>query len=119
PDYPCFFIENLGAEYVRSGRSRAGEAAKYYSVSYWPVYNGGTVGDWGYTKQTGSYIPPVSVVARMAAQVMGALQWLTHNQGSMLINHKDLHFGNLFMHFPGWDGENDRPFPPNFYIGDW
>ncbi|KAK4224827.1 hypothetical protein QBC38DRAFT_457904 [Podospora fimiseda] len=114
PQFECFFTETLGGDYLPSGNN-------FYKVSYMPIYNGGTVGKWGYNggDPEDRYIPPVSVVARFIRQILGALHWLSHNHGDRMIRHADIHGGNIFMHFPGWDTENDRPYPPNFYLGDW
>ncbi|KAK4463649.1 hypothetical protein QBC42DRAFT_323755 [Cladorrhinum samala] len=136
---PCFFIECLGSEAlpVEVGRNRGNDQKEegdssntssgeslveitraFYLVSYWPVYNGGSIEVWNPTRGDNGYHPPLYLVARMVSQVFGTLHWM-YNSGKRPIAHRDLHLGNVFMHFPGWDHHTKAPYPPNFYVADF
>ncbi|KAK4162949.1 hypothetical protein QBC43DRAFT_290494 [Cladorrhinum sp. PSN259] len=137
-DLACLLIEDLGFQYVQDPTSKTGNM--FYKVTFWPIYNGGACNQWGMSAES-YYAPPVSVVARMIHQVLGTLQWVyslpftedvtEFKYGAppgyvpkepcktAILYHGDLHFGNIFMHFPGWDSDKEKPSPPDFYIADW
>ena len=110
-------------------------------VSYWKLYNGGSLADWlriwaeleperpppqddGHSPSHRHYPPPfpTSVIARCVAQVSETLHFM-YTAGAEPVYHCDLHLGNVFVHFGDVDGAaggcDEHRDPPDFYIGDF
>ncbi|KAK3362514.1 hypothetical protein B0T25DRAFT_442908, partial [Lasiosphaeria hispida] len=110
PDNPPFLPECFLHEYIL-GHGPAGEP-RYSSVSYWKLYNGGTVYRRWVLPNEKAGPPPVGIVARMCRQVLSTLHFM-YTGGPQPIYHGDLHADNVWMHWPL--GQH----LPDFYLGDF
>ena len=109
PRYPPYIAECYGHDYIKSKDTGSTGWPKYSSVSYWKLYNGGSVTErW----LTGEITPPLMAVARMIHQVLSTLQYLC-TAGKKPIYHGDIHLGNVWVH---WKADT---LLPDFYLGDF
>ncbi|KAK3311098.1 uncharacterized protein B0T15DRAFT_548334 [Chaetomium strumarium] len=109
PGFPCYIVECLGHEFIKSTDTDRLGRPKYHSVSYWKLCNGSSVRSrW----LEGDFVPPIIAVARMIRQVFSTLHYL-YTGGARPIYHDDLHFGNIWIH---WRADQ---LLPDFYLGDF
>ncbi|KAK3948008.1 hypothetical protein QBC32DRAFT_352627 [Pseudoneurospora amorphoporcata] len=99
---------------------------KFHLVSYWQLINGGLVKDLILTKYNSvrhtKFNPdqrfPARLIARMLHQVFSSLQHL-YTVSEKPIFHKDLHPGNIWIHFPAPSSGGELSDVPDFYLGDF
>ncbi|KAK3355754.1 hypothetical protein B0H65DRAFT_57406 [Neurospora tetraspora] len=99
---------------------------KFHLVSYWQLLNGGSVKDliltkymtFKHTKFNPDKRFPARLIARMLHQVFSSLQHLYTVYEKKPIFHKDLHPGNIWVHFPP-SGDGELSDIPDFYLGDF
>ncbi|KAK4099399.1 hypothetical protein N658DRAFT_429876, partial [Parathielavia hyrcaniae] len=109
PGFNPYLPQCYGHEYIKSTATDQQGRPKYHSVSYWKLYNGGSLRSrW---LQDGKVLPPSVAVARMARQVLSTLHYL-YTAGPQPIYHEDTHFGNIWAH---WTPDQNLP---DFYLGD-
>ncbi|KAM7205109.1 hypothetical protein V8F20_003246 [Naviculisporaceae sp. PSN 640] len=111
---------------LRSGKEAGDRGIKYTRVSYWKLYNGGTVADiiqpqveW--MEMSRERPIPYALVARFIKQTCETLQLMYYGSRDQIIFHRDLHSGNIFIHWEtGLDSNGDGELAlPDFYIGDF
>ncbi|KAL2024226.1 hypothetical protein VTK56DRAFT_9382 [Thermocarpiscus australiensis] len=110
-DLPYYIAECYGHEYIKSKDKGIEGQPKYSSVSYWKLYNGGSVYTRYLAKVTGNN-PPVVILARMIRQILSTLHYL-YTAGEQPIFHGDFHLGNVWAH---WSPASHLP---DFYLGDF
>ncbi|KAL2153850.1 hypothetical protein VTH82DRAFT_2526 [Thermothelomyces myriococcoides] len=138
--YHRWIVDCYGHEYIFSESHDGGDGqgvvrrswSLYHSVSYWKLCNGESAGT-RWVRQ--GVLPPPSILARMARQVLSTLQFL-YTAGPTPIYHCDTHLGNIWIHWPSASsanpadakgGDDDTasaasiaaPPLPDFYLGDF
>ncbi|KAK3996630.1 hypothetical protein QBC44DRAFT_304133 [Cladorrhinum sp. PSN332] len=80
------------------------------NTTYWALYNGGSFATWNSTGL------PINLIIRCIRQVCETLEFM-YQRCPKVIYHRDLHLGNIFLHFGEENNNSDAPH--NFYVGDF
>ena len=121
---PTNFIKLRHYEILCSGKKEDKSGRRgYYLVSYWSLYNGGTVRDeWlpSSDKRRAARHPPDPVpmcfVFRMVWQILGSLYFMW-TAGHKPLWHRNFDCSNFFIHWPRT--ESSANVKPEFYVGSF